>query len=302
MMDGEEVLRCFPTSTFVASYGSGVFSQGVESDKDLSRQIDLVVAVEDLEDFHRRNMASFPDHYPSALRLLGPSSVSSFHRTGGAHMLFFPFVRIGDRTFKYGVISQHDLLRDLTSWDTLYCAGRLQKPVKIWRCCADVRQALTLNLTSAVCASVILSSDTRNILKQCRLTELDLFRVITGLSYEGDIRMMIGEDQNKVMKIVQNNVTHFQTLYRPVVESMANKGMLHVGDDWSVVADEKQLSSLARALPGQFAGMDSKALKSNLSQLVRRVSFVQTTKGIISAGFSKSWAYAIRKLTKRFRG
>jgi translocator assembly and maintenance protein 41 len=30
---------------------------------------------------------------------------------------------------KYGVISMDALLKDLTEWDSLYVAGRMQKPV-----------------------------------------------------------------------------------------------------------------------------------------------------------------------------
>ena len=36
---------------------------------------------------------------------------------------------------KYGVISLAALERDLQQWDTLYCAGRLHKPVMTLRVC-----------------------------------------------------------------------------------------------------------------------------------------------------------------------
>lgn len=37
-----------------------------------------------------------------------------------------------ERVIKYGVISMDQLKRDLREWDSLYVAGRLQKPVIDW--------------------------------------------------------------------------------------------------------------------------------------------------------------------------
>ncbi len=43
-------------------------------------------------------------------------------------------------------------------------------------------------------------------------------QAITGLSYHGDFRMVLGENPHKVANIVLANQHHFGTLYAPVLE------------------------------------------------------------------------------------
>ena len=51
---------------------------------------------------------------------------------------------------KYGVVSMHHLTRDLEEWETLYLAGRLQKPVNVLRNAKLVTLANKTNLDNAV--------------------------------------------------------------------------------------------------------------------------------------------------------
>ena len=63
---------------------------------------------------------------------------------------------------KYGVISLSSLKRDLLTWDSLYVAGRLQKPVSVYlvvecKVCIlkgreDIIRSMNENLKSAVLA------------------------------------------------------------------------------------------------------------------------------------------------------
>lgn len=57
---------------------------------------------------------------------------------------------------KYGVISKDSLCRDLSIWDTLYTAGRLQKPVLTLEADAEVDKASRQNRMSALIASLLL--------------------------------------------------------------------------------------------------------------------------------------------------
>ena len=60
------------------------------------------------------------------------------------------------QTIKYGVVGADVLLRDLRTWDTLYIAGRLHKPVLHLRRDAELTAAAEANVASALAAGLLL--------------------------------------------------------------------------------------------------------------------------------------------------
>ncbi|KAL8927793.1 MAG: hypothetical protein Q9208_002209 [Pyrenodesmia sp. 3 TL-2023] len=146
---------------------------------------------------------------------MGSSFVSRIQDNYGAGVYFHPYVTVNGTLIKYGVVNLDTLCRDLAEWDTLYLAGRLQKPVKILRDDPRVRLANQLNLISAVrTALLLLPSD---------FTEQDLYGTIAGLSYLGDPRMVLpAEDSNKVANIVKYQLPNFRRLYAPLIENLPN--------------------------------------------------------------------------------
>lgn len=60
------------------------------------------------------------------------------------------------QVIKYGVIGTEALCRDLTQWDALYAAGRLQKPVLTLRESRAVTAANAANQAAALAASLLL--------------------------------------------------------------------------------------------------------------------------------------------------
>ena len=65
------------------------------------------------------------------MRQLGPKLIADAQVKYGAQMYFNTLVPYEEGHIKYGVISRADFISDLLDWDTLYAAGRLQKPVRI---------------------------------------------------------------------------------------------------------------------------------------------------------------------------
>lgn len=155
---------------------------------------------------------------------------------------------------KYGVVNIETLCRDLAEWDTLYLAGRLQKPVKILRDDPRVRLAYQINLMSAVRVALLLLPT--------RFTEHELYSAIAGISYLGDPRMRFyAENPNKVRNIVDSQLANFRRLYTPLVEQLPNVHFLKDCSAWSESARETALvqdmdpfkrGNMVRRLPKSF--------------------------------------------------
>ncbi|KIL95488.1 hypothetical protein FAVG1_00225 [Fusarium avenaceum] len=217
------------------AYGSGVFPQGpsnanisesdfravhpnppdalMKAQKGSPKVLDFIFGVSHVEHWHSINMKQHRNHY-SGLASLG-SGVVSRVQNWGAGVYFNPFVEVNGMLIKYGVTSIDNLVHDLSSWDSLYLAGRLQKPVKILRDHPRVRLANQHNLIAAVRTALLLLPPD--------FTEAELYSTIAGLSYLGDPRMSLPtENKSKVSNIVENNIVHFRRLYAPLVKTLPN--------------------------------------------------------------------------------
>ncbi|CEI68286.1 hypothetical protein FVEN_g5544 [Fusarium venenatum] len=236
------------------AYGSGVFPQSaskasisesdfravhpnppealIKSQKGTPKVLDFIFGVSHVEHWHSINMKQNRHHY-SGLASLGSGVVS---RVGnwGAGVYFNPFVEVNGMLIKYGVTSIDNLVHDLSSWDSLYLAGRLQKPVKILRDHPRVRLANQHNLIAALRTALLLLPP--------NFTEVELYSTIAGLSYLGDPRMALPtENKSKVSNIVDNNIVHFRRLYAPLVKTLPNvdfTGPCRIDDtDWIMNPD-----------------------------------------------------------------
>jgi len=217
---------------YAFAYGSGVFPQGRSSSSSSTplhphpspaistvqggrgKMIDFIFGVSYTQHWHSLNLQQHRDHY-SGIGSLGSSFVSRVQDKWGAGVYFNPFVTVNGTLIKYGVVNLDTLCQDLSNWDTLYLAGRLQKPVKILRDDPRVRLANQVNLISAVRTALLLLPPT--------FTEKDLYKTITGISYLGDPRMSLGaENLNKVANIVTHQLPNFRRLYAPLIENLPN--------------------------------------------------------------------------------
>ena len=218
---------------YAFAYGSGVFPQTASAPTLPSsklhpkpssaistvqggqgKMIDFVFGVSYTQHWHSLNLQHHPDHY-SAVKYAGSYAVSRIQDKWGAGVYFNAFVTVNGTLIKYGVVNLDTLCRDLSEWDTLYLAGRLQKPVKILRDDPRVRLANQVNLLSAVRTAVLLLPST--------FTEQELYNTIAGISYLGDPRMSFPtENQNKVSNIVTNQLANFRRLYAPLIENLPN--------------------------------------------------------------------------------
>jgi translocator assembly and maintenance protein 41 len=217
---------------YAFAYGSGVFSQSSSSSatslsphpnpskavaewqKGGGKMIDFIFGVSHTQHWHSLNLQQHRDHY-SILGSLGSGFVSRVQDKIGAGVYFNPYITVNGTLIKYGVVNLDTLRNDLSTWDSLYLAGRLQKPVKILRDDPRVRLANQINLISAVRTALLMLPE--------KFTEKDLYSAITGISYQGDPRMRFGsENPRKIANIVENQMSNFRQLYSPLVEDLPN--------------------------------------------------------------------------------
>ncbi|CZT12723.1 related to proline transport helper PTH1 C. albicans [Rhynchosporium agropyri] len=220
---------------YAFAYGSGVFPQSKQTESSSStttsihskappavekaqggkpKMIDFIFGVSYTQHWHSLNLQQHRNHY-SALGSLGSGAVSAVQDKWGAGVYFNPFVTVNGTLIKYGVVNLDTLCTDLSEWDSLYLAGRLQKPVKILRDDPRVRLANQVNLLSALRTALLLLPP--------EFTEQELYAVIANISYMGDPRMAFPtEDKSKVANIVGNNLPHFRRLYSPLIENLPN--------------------------------------------------------------------------------
>jgi mitochondrial translocator assembly and maintenance protein 41 len=218
---------------YAFAYGSGVFPQ-TSSKPDPSslsphphpadaivkwqqgggKMIDFIFGVSYTQHWHSLNLAQHRDHY-SLLGSLGSGFVSRVQDKWGAGVYFNPYITVNGTLIKYGVVNLDTIQRDLSTWDTLYIAGRLQKPVKILRDDPKVRLANQINLISAVRTALLMLGP--------RFTETELYTAIAGISYMGDPRMRFKtENPNKIANIVKNQLPNFRQLYTPLIDDLPN--------------------------------------------------------------------------------
>ena len=216
---------------YAFAYGSGVFPQSGSPSSTSSlhpsppdaitkvqgggqKMIDFIFGVTYTQHWHDLNLQQHRDHY-SGIGTLGSYAVSQVQDSFGAGVYFNPYINVNGTLIKYGVVNLDTLCRDLAEWDTLYLAGRLQKPVKILRDQPSVRLANQVNLISAVRTALLLLPPD--------FTEYDLYSTIAGISYLGDPRMSIGgDDPRKVSNIVRHQLPNFRRLYAPLISNLPN--------------------------------------------------------------------------------
>ncbi|KAI9811509.1 MAG: Mitochondrial translocator assembly and maintenance protein 41 [Thelocarpon impressellum] len=217
---------------YAFAYGSGVFPQSAGSassklsthpspshaittaQQGTGKMIDMIFGVSYTQHWHSLNLQQHRDHY-SLLGSFGSGLVSRVQDNWGAGVYFNPYVTVNGTLIKYGVVNLDTLCKDLSQWDTLYLAGRLQKPVKILRDDPRVRLANQVNLISALRTALLLLP--------ASFDELQLYGTIAGISYMGDPRMSLPtENPHKVSNIVANQLTHFRRLYAPLIDNLPN--------------------------------------------------------------------------------
>jgi translocator assembly and maintenance protein 41 len=244
------------------------------------------------------------------------------------------YFNVTDR-IKYGVVQVEDLSADLTDWKYLYLAGRLHKPVVtiIDRQTPGALDSIQYqqdnhNLPAGLSAALLLQSishhkkqrDDPSSSVELTLSEANVYQQIASLSYTGDFRTAVGaEDPLKISKLVESpgQLQRFRDLYALSADKLCQAGLLSIdpqNQTWTWDASSPTARAhLWRALPpnlrrlgdddnGNEESNDAPsvcfALAAALPAIVAPAARYQSFKGLFTAGASKSFKYAVRKLSK----
>lgn len=285
--------------------------------------LDLILAVDDAEQWHRENLELNRYHYARPLADLGAKTISRVQKWGPS--IYYNTLMPRRKHlphFKYGIITVDDMKNDLNTWKHLYVAGRAHKPIRVLGSMArhrskGLKEALDANIQSAAAAALLL-------LPNETVKEESIYISAASLSYTGDVRI---ESHNKVPSIVKANLPYFRRLYQPILRNLPVDIRTNTStsmQDLSSTATYKLLKRLPaqvqaelRNYEGVYGNDDnidvaqslslknrtyvSKAVTAAIAAIVTRSSIQQCTKGLFTAGLSTSTKYIAAKVAKSIR-
>ncbi|KAI6240267.1 Phosphatidate cytidylyltransferase, mitochondrial [Aphelenchoides fujianensis] len=314
-----DLIECLPLEfvEYAFSYGSGAVQQRDERKEE--KMVDFIVVTNDTMRFHESNVHLNPRHY-SAIRWLRTGALYNYQRYFGARVFYNTRVRSCGRLIKYGVIDSKDLAEDLLEWRYLYVAGRMHKPiVDVMRPNETMAANIEENRRNALQVALLQIDET--------FTLTELFRRIARISYDGDFRQKLGEDKNKIEKVVAGAHTHFSEIYVPMLE--ADKRVKRVSGekfehDVSTVGIYHRLNLLPSSVLEDMSGLYwyrdprnrdieeivfqmshrhdvTDKMGESIRRIVKSAAWSQSAKNAVTAGLLKSVLYSGTKLAKMMR-
>ena len=301
-------LETMPPFLSAKLYGSFLTSPDALKKGEI-RQIDLILAVDNIEEFYRECVSKNPYMYrmiPSLffshatqdqLKMLGTSCYTS-------HINFM------DNYYKMGVIEKDDLIADLKEWKTFFMAGRFQKEMMTLKRDCDIEEANIINKKNAVIAAFLLLNKDNPSLGE-------FYQTLCSLSYIGDERIRLhAEDPNKQVKLAQNSKNFFDTQYTAICS------YYDVLDDGTIIYNYEDILRQVVSLPQDlryrlydvmklYFGEEDQVIRLNIAKEIYDYLFQKTSKasrdqilkGVITTGPVNSVHYTLAKLKKgRMKG
>ena len=203
-----DFISTLPEVVDIIGYGSGVKNQEGYTD-DIKRQIDLILTVNDIYEFHKLNFKKYPNIYSN----IGIKLIKHVNNIG-TDINYVSNIDYKNNTYKIGIINKNDLSKDLITWDNMYMAGRCQKPISTLKIRDKVKNEIIYNRLNALKIALLLNNNKT-------ITEQELYETICSLSYIGDIRMtMHCENPDKIKNIVNGSKIEFREIYNEVNDNL----------------------------------------------------------------------------------
>ena len=289
-----DFISTLPEVVDIIGYGSGVKNQEGYTD-DIKRQIDLILTVNDIYEFHKLNFKKYPNIYSNiGIKLI--KHVNSI----GTDINYVSNIDYKNNTYKIGVINKNDLSKDLITWDNMYMAGRCQKPISTLKIRDKVKNEIIYNRLNALKIALLLNHNKT-------ITEQELYETICSLSYIGDIRMtMHCENPDKIKNIVNGSKIEFREIYNEVNDNLFDikNNLISTNTDKILTSildiPESLLKYLHKHMDLNNINIDE--LNNNIINYLKITNFkssiAQPIKSIIINGTEKSLNYLKEKRKK----
>ncbi len=301
-MSNKEAIEAFarkrPEARAIYGYGSGVFKQA-KREGNGRILTDAIFVVDDLKDWHCKNMLLHPSDYS----LIGRIHLSqrNVDRIKGLNKItYFSEIKDGDYTFKYGVTEVDDFIESLETWDNLFVAGRFHKPVMEVTSEEKIRDSIAYNRKCALIIACLFCNPVT--------TRKEIYNKLCGLSYIGDARMAIAENPHKVENIVNGSfdiISHIYPLSNDFLNPDKTQSLFYI-DYEKLIAhfNELPINLLEYLYKKNTDFEDIEMLRINVWEYLvkknRVESRVQIIEGIKTNGIVRSIPYALAKVRKRF--
>ncbi len=292
----EEFINKRPEVVAAYGYGSGVFKQAGYTSKD-KPQIDLILIVDDLKEWHKKNFKLNKKDYSLFGKLyIRFAKESKLKKATG--ITYLSGIKENGSIFKYGTIEEKDLSKYLETWESFYLPGRFQKTVYPIKETKELKERIEKNREQALLLSAYLQ-------EKDEVTKKDLLVTLCGLSYLGDTRMKFAENPRKVLNIVEGSFDVFDKMYKLDKKYFKETKDIITLEKSSI---KKDLNTLPQSLYDYIKDHlteDDKVVKEKIEEYFtnvnKRESTIQTIKGLKTNGPCRSISYALKKVMKRFK-
>ena len=276
-------------------YGSGIFKQSGYTKKD-KPQLDLILVVDNLKEWHKENIKLNPKDYSFIGKLFFKyASISKLK--GNTGITYLSNIEENGLIFKYGTIEFNDLKKYLTTWESFYLPGRFQKTIYPIIETKELSKMIEVNRKQALHTALLTLPEDQNNL-------IDVYTQLCGLSYLGDTRMKFAENPRKVLNIVEGSYNIFKDMYGTGNEYFKTDKNERIKVNQAKLL--KDISHLPSSLQSYISDQTKievirKKIIEYFTNLNKEESTKQTIKGIYTNGIVRSVKYASQKVLKKLK-
>ena len=291
MEEIREFINNRPDVVAAYAYGSKVFKQ--ENAKTDNSLIDLIFIVDNIKDWHLKNLEKNPSDYS----LIGSNYFKYANidkLKGNTGIAYISDIEENGLHYKFGTIEYQDLLLYLQTWKSFYMPGRFQKTISSYKEDVELNRAILINRKKALLVASMLQ-DT------CLVDKHQLFETLVSLSYMVDPRMKLGETPNIIKNIVNGAYDEFNKLY-----DFNTSYLEEVGD--KVIINNMSLINEYKNFPIYLKEYIDRSSNDNINEnIIKYFSEINKNEGWAmmlktpkTNGVVRSMKYGARKLAKKF--